>query len=183
MNKKSKTRHLFASFEDKSNEYQELRKEELKVSVYDKDIDENFDNVQSINIDTSELFTNINKVPLAIQSKNIDVGNYNRKYERFFEEFYIVGVDELTLQTINNKQDIVRPTLLYNYPNHQEHSERHKIVKDFWFSSGVPVKQWDLSVPDQDSDISRVSIFKNFNFCLGLILKTSNSRKLIYVYT
>lgn len=99
-----------------------------KVTFYDNDIDEVF---EKAHIDTSELLTKINTIPKALESKNIDVGNYNKKYERFFEEFYIVGVDKNVLDTLNNQDNIVRPTLLFHYPNRKEHHERHNIIKDF----------------------------------------------------
>jgi hypothetical protein len=32
---------------------------------------------------------------------------------------------------LNSANNIVRPSLLFNYPNSPEHKERHKIIKDF----------------------------------------------------
>lgn len=96
---------------------------------------------------------------MGIQSKNEDVGNYNKKYEKFFEEFYIVGVDKMALGCLGKQFEVVRPKLLYNYPNNKEHSEKHNIIKDFCFSTGVPVQELDLSTPDLDTKINQASNF------------------------
>lgn len=53
----------------------------------------------------------------------------NLKYPGFFEEFYIVGVEKLHLAAINKPLEIVRPTLLYNYPNNEENKQRNEVIK------------------------------------------------------
>lgn len=74
--------------------------------------------------DVSEHFGAINTIPLVPEMKHI-------KRPRFYEEFYIVGVDKMTLMSLGKGYETVRPSLLYNYPNSPEHQERHKIIKDF----------------------------------------------------
>jgi len=92
---------------------------------------ENLHNETMYKEDVSEMTSEINSVPMAVKCKNEDVGNYNKNYSKFFEEFYIIGVDKNTLDCINSQTEVVRPNLLFNYPGTKEHSERHKIIKDF----------------------------------------------------
>jgi hypothetical protein len=52
--------------------------------------------------DTSELIdTNI---PQIAMTKINELGNYNAKYQNFFEEFYIIGIDGLTLGSLNTSK-------------------------------------------------------------------------------
>ena len=105
--------------------------------------------------DVSENFSKINILPLAPEFKNV-------KNPQFFEEFYIVGVENMSLMSINSDQEIVRPSVLHIYPNTEEHEERHRIIKDFCFPTGVKIERIDLSKPDLDFEISDVSNFNNY---------------------
>lgn len=79
--------------------------------------------------DTSEVLEP--NIPQLNFPKINELGNYNAKYRHFFEEFYIIGVDSLTLESLNQSKVVLRPSLLKNYPNKAEHKERHDVIKDF----------------------------------------------------
>jgi hypothetical protein len=83
------------------------------------------------------------------------------KYPSFFEEFYIVGVDKLHLAAFNKPFEIVRPTLLYNYPNNIENKQRNEVIKDFCFPMGVTTEEVNLSKPGEDFIINDVSLPSN----------------------
>ena len=88
--------------------------------------------------DTSEL-VDMN-IPKNTTTKVNDLGNYNTKYDNFLEEFYIIGVDSLTLSSLNTEKVVLRPSLLTNYPNRPEHKQRHDVIKDFCFPTGIEVE-------------------------------------------
>lgn len=104
--------------------------------------------------DTSELF-NMN-IPQFNNPKVNELGNYNAKYKHFFEEFYIIGVDKLTLGSLNTSTNVLRPSLLKNYPNRKEHKERHDVIKDFCFPTGITVEEVDLATPSQDVKLNEI---------------------------
>lgn len=88
--------------------------------------------------DTSELIDM--KVPKTFNAKINELSNYNTKYTNFFEEFYIIGVDKLTISSLNTNKIVLRPSLLWNYPNRPEHKQRHDVIKDFCFPTGIEVE-------------------------------------------
>jgi hypothetical protein len=104
--------------------------------------------------DTSEVLEP--NIPQLNFPKINELGNYNAKYRHFFEEFYVIGVDSLTLESLNQSKVILRPSLLKNYPNKAEHKERHDVIKDFCFPTGIPVEEIDLSSPDQEQKINEI---------------------------
>jgi hypothetical protein len=66
------------------------------------------------------------------------------KASSYFEDFFVVGVDQASLEDIN--QDVCRlmPKNLFKYPAFEgggEHSERTRVVKDFCFPGGVLIKK------------------------------------------
>ncbi|CAI2375210.1 unnamed protein product [Moneuplotes crassus] len=108
--------------------------------------------------DTSELLDM--KIPQINKTKINDMGNYNAKYHSFFEEFYIIGVDSLTLGSLNQPEIVLRPSLLKNYPNKPEHKERHGVIKDFCFPVGINVEEIDLSSPRQEQKLNEILFSK-----------------------
>jgi hypothetical protein len=117
-------------FVDRTKEYKKVKQENY-VKKMTQDLDETENNETMYQQDLSEMNTKINSIPLAPRCKNETMGNYNMKYSKFFEEFYIIGVERSNLDCLNSANNIVRPSLLFNYPNSPEHKERHKIIKDF----------------------------------------------------
>lgn len=104
--------------------------------------------------DTSELFDM--NVPQTNDPKVNELGNYNSKYKNVFEEFYIIGVDSLTLMSINTDKVVLRPSLLKHYPDRPEHKTRHDVIKDFCFPTGIPVEQVDLSSFAQEQKLNEI---------------------------
>ena len=129
--------------------------EEGKYTVSDVTLnDQNETGNMTLFGDTSELLDM--KVPQFIEPKINDMKNYNAKYKHFFEEFYIIGVDSLTLGSLNQPNIILRPSLLVNYPSRPEHKERHDVIKDFWFPAGIKIQEIDLSSPKQDEKLNEI---------------------------
>lgn len=104
--------------------------------------------------DTSEIWEP--NIPVLNIPKINELGNYNTHYERFYEEFYVIGVDSLSLDSVNQPKVVLRPSLLKNYPNREEHKERHDVIKDFCFPTGIGVEQIDLGSPDQEQKINEI---------------------------
>ncbi|CAI2377780.1 unnamed protein product [Moneuplotes crassus] len=157
----------YSPFEDKTDEFRMKRADSKEIfSPVNK---EDFGEIGSSffgNEDVSEHISQINLLPLAPEFKNL-------KNPKFMEEFYIIGVDDMTLMSLNSSHEIVRPSLLYNYPNSEEHAERHRVIKDFCFPIGIGVEKIDLSKPDLEIKISdalynrKIYLYDTFIFTLN----------------
>ena len=132
--------------------------------------------------DTSEICETNH--PFVLNTKINELGNYNTRYNRYFEEFYIVGVDQLTLGSLNsNKRISLRPSLIYNYPSREEHKERHNVIKDFWFPNGIEVEQINLANSEQESKLNEILFCRPVmveNWFLFTINANDYEKKIIY---
>lgn len=157
--------------------------EEGKYSIGEASLKEAQDTGDiTMRADTSEICeTNL---PFVSNTKVNELGNYNTKYSRFFEEFYIVGVDQLSLGSLNsNKRVSLRPSLIFNYPGREEHKERHDVIKDFWFPNGIEVSKINLWNGDQESEINEVLFWRPVmveNWFLFTINANDYEKKIIY---
>ncbi|CAI2379235.1 unnamed protein product [Moneuplotes crassus] len=162
-----KNKQEVTPFQDKTDEFR-IKRADSKGPFTSTGLDEYMDIQPSYfcTEDISEHCGEVKQLPLAPEFKHL-------KNPKFMAEFYIVGVDEMTLMSLNSRYEIVRPCLLYNYPNSEEHSERHKIIKDFCFPVGIEVERVDLSIPDLEVKISdvlynrKIYLYDTFIFTLN----------------
>ena len=76
--------------------------------------------------------------------KNKYTKNKKFKSQRYFEQFFIVGIDSASLEEVEKDACKIVPQNLFRYPSldgGDEVSERAKVVKDFCFPNGVLVKK------------------------------------------
>ncbi|CDW72193.1 UNKNOWN [Stylonychia lemnae] len=142
-------------------------------------------NLQSLLFQTKKRPSLNNIEDLSLLDQLESHQNYQKqklKTTKFFEEFLIIGLDQESLDLIENKDDRQVPKTLYNYPQQieQDHvlSERARVVKDFCFPNGVSVFKLDYNEKDEFQSNPEVS-----EIIQDILYRQKNYRENTHIFT